>query len=66
MICVFTLWVCNLLVQALSISDSLDSLLGAMCEEDPELRSALIHVLEVCIILPYIYVLEDAEQCFAK
>ena len=33
--------------QALAISSSLDSLLGAMCEEDPELRASLMQVLEV-------------------
>lgn len=33
--------------QELEISGSLDSLLGAMCEEDASIRMSLMHVLEV-------------------
>ena len=33
--------------QPLQLSETLDELLGAMCEEDPLKRVALLHVLEV-------------------
>ena len=37
--------------QAMQLSRNLDSLLCAMCEEDPSLRMALVHVLEVTIYI---------------
>ena len=37
----------NVAPQPLQLSETLDELLGAMCEEDPLKRVALLHVLEV-------------------